>query len=137
DACHLHSPFGGHGMNLGVGDSVDLGWKLAATLQGWGGPELLESYELERRPGHRRVLESSTENMASLSDQFAVPELKENSARGAEARARAAVAIDKQKSPEFRSLGLVLGYRYSGSPIIARDAAVPPPESVTEYRPSG
>jgi len=135
DACHLHSPFGGHGMNLGVGDSVDLGWKLAATLQGWGGPELLESYELERRPVHRRVLNSSTENMASLSDQFAAPELKEDSARGQEARARAAAAIDKQKTPEFRSLGLVLGYRYVDSPIVVREEGAPPAESVTEYRP--
>ena len=57
DACHLHSPFGGHGMNLGVGDSVDLGWKLAASLQGWAGLHLLDSYELERRQAHRRVLE--------------------------------------------------------------------------------
>jgi 2-polyprenyl-6-methoxyphenol hydroxylase-like FAD-dependent oxidoreductase len=36
DACHLHPPFGGYGMNMGIGDAVDLGWKLAATLQGWG-----------------------------------------------------------------------------------------------------
>ncbi len=135
DACHLHSPFGGHGMNLGIGDSVDLGWKLAACLQSWGGPELLESYELERRPVHRRVLDSSTENMASLSDQFAAPELKDDSTQGVQARARAAAAIDKQKSPEFRSLGLVLGYRYAGSPIVAREAAAPPAESITDYRP--
>ena len=38
DACHLHPPFGGFGMNMGIGDAVDLGWKMAATLQGWGGP---------------------------------------------------------------------------------------------------
>lgn len=137
DACHLHPPFGGHGMNLGIGDSVDLGWKLAAALQGWAGPRLLESYELERRPVHRRVLDSSTENMSHLSAHFAVPELNEDSPRGAEARARAAVAIDQQKTPEFRSLGLVLGSLYANSPIIATDAADPPAASVTEYRPSG
>lgn len=43
DACHLHPPFGGYGMNMGVGDAVDLGWKIAATLQGWGGPALVVS----------------------------------------------------------------------------------------------
>ena len=48
DACHLHPPAGGYGMNMGVGDAVDLGWKIAATLQGWGGDELLTSYEAER-----------------------------------------------------------------------------------------
>jgi 2-polyprenyl-6-methoxyphenol hydroxylase-like FAD-dependent oxidoreductase len=135
DACHLHPPFGGHGMNLGIGDSVDLGWKLAACLQGWGGPALLDSYELERRPVQRRVLESSTENMASLSDQFAAPELKEDNPRGAAARARAAIAIDRQKSPEFCSLGLVLGYVYASSPIVVSEDAAPPAESVTDYRP--
>jgi 2-polyprenyl-6-methoxyphenol hydroxylase-like FAD-dependent oxidoreductase len=136
DACHLHSPFGGHGMNLGLGDSVDLGWKLAACLQGWGGPGLLESYELERRPVHRRVLDCSTENMASLSDQFAAPELKEDSPRGEAARARAAAAIEVQKTPEFRSLGLILGYVYADSPIVMPENTPPPAESVTEYRPT-
>ena len=135
DACHLHPPFGGHGMNLGIGDSVDLGWKLAACLQGWSGPGLLETYGLERRPIHRRVLNSSTENMSSLSVQFAAPELKENSARGAEARARAAAAIDQQKTPEFRSLGLILGYLYANSPIIATEPDEPPVASVTDYHP--
>lgn len=137
DACHLHPPFGGHGMNLGIGDSVDLGWKLAACLQGWAGPRLLDSYELERRPVHRRVLDSSTENMSHLSAQFAAPELTEDSPRGAEARARASIAIDQQKTPEFRSLGLVLGSLYANSPIIATDAADPPAASITDYRPSG
>ena len=56
DAVHLMIPTGGLGMNTGVGDAVDLGWKLAGTLQGWGGPGLLASYETERRPiGERNV----------------------------------------------------------------------------------
>src|SRR5207244_287263 len=50
DAAHLLWPAGGFGMNTGVGDAVDLGWKLAAVLRGWGGPRLLDSYESERRP---------------------------------------------------------------------------------------
>jgi 2-polyprenyl-6-methoxyphenol hydroxylase-like FAD-dependent oxidoreductase len=59
DAAHLLWPAGGFGMNTGVGDSVDLGWKLAAILQGWGGPRLLDSYEPERRPiGMYNVTES-------------------------------------------------------------------------------
>src|SRR5205809_5453720 len=56
DAVHLVIPTGGLGMNSGVGDAVDLSWKLAATLQGWGGPRLLASYDAERRPvGARNV----------------------------------------------------------------------------------
>ena len=56
DAVHLVIPTGGLGMNTGVGDAIDLSWKLAATLQGWGGPKLLASYEIERRQiGERNV----------------------------------------------------------------------------------
>jgi 2-polyprenyl-6-methoxyphenol hydroxylase-like FAD-dependent oxidoreductase len=56
DAVHLVIPTGGLGMNSGIGDAIDLGWKLAATLRGWGGPQLLQSYEFERRQiGDRNV----------------------------------------------------------------------------------
>src|SRR3546814_16488502 len=50
DSVHQFMPTGGYGMNTGVGDAVDLGWKLAAVIHGWGGPALLRSYEEERRP---------------------------------------------------------------------------------------
>jgi len=56
DSAHLMIPTGGLGMNTGVGDAIDLSWKLAAILQGWGGPALLDSYEVERRQiGDRNV----------------------------------------------------------------------------------
>ncbi len=50
DACHLFVPTGGFGMNTGIGDAVDLAWKLAAVLAGWGGLRLMASYDSERRP---------------------------------------------------------------------------------------
>src|SRR5262245_64461996 len=50
DAAHLYTPLGGLGMNTGIGDVMNLGWKLAAVHQGWAGPNLLASYEIERRP---------------------------------------------------------------------------------------
>src|SRR5215204_2343937 len=59
DAVHLVVPTGGLGMNTGVGDAIDLSWKLAATLQGWGGPNLLASYEIERRHVGERNVEAS------------------------------------------------------------------------------
>ena len=59
DAVHLVVPTGGLGMNSGVGDAVDLAWKLEAVLKGWGGPKLLASYEAERRQvGARNVAAS-------------------------------------------------------------------------------
>jgi len=50
DAAHVHSPFGGQGMNLGIGDAMNLGWKLAATVKGWGPKDLLDTYTDERHP---------------------------------------------------------------------------------------
>ena len=70
DACHLHPPFGGYGMNMGVGDGVDLGWKLAAVLQGWGGGTLLDSYGSERRPVHRAVIDEALAKHAVLGSQL-------------------------------------------------------------------
>ena len=70
DAAHLNPPFGGHGLNTGIGDAVDLGWKLAASLAGWGAPGLLDSYEAERRPLHRRVIDEATTNMATLAPEL-------------------------------------------------------------------
>lgn len=50
DAAHVHSPLGGQGLNTGIGDAMNLGWKLAATLRGWAPPGLLDSYTTERHP---------------------------------------------------------------------------------------
>jgi 2-polyprenyl-6-methoxyphenol hydroxylase-like FAD-dependent oxidoreductase len=50
DAAHVHSPFSGQGLNLGLGDAVNLGWKLAATVQGWAPEGLLDTYTSERHP---------------------------------------------------------------------------------------
>ena len=57
DAAHSHPPYGGFGLNNGLEDAVNLGWKLAARLEGWGGETLLDSYDLERRPVFRDVAE--------------------------------------------------------------------------------
>jgi hypothetical protein len=50
DSAHSHPPYGGYGVNSGLEDARNLGWKLAAVLQGWGGERLLDSYDAERRP---------------------------------------------------------------------------------------
>lgn len=56
DAAHVHSAIGGPGLNLGLQDAVNLGWKLAAEIHGWAPPGLLDSYESERRPASERVV---------------------------------------------------------------------------------
>ncbi len=57
DAAHSHPPYGGYGINSGLEDARNLGWKLAAVLQGWGGAHLLDSYEAERRPVFRSTID--------------------------------------------------------------------------------
>jgi 2-polyprenyl-6-methoxyphenol hydroxylase-like FAD-dependent oxidoreductase len=119
DAAHLNPPFGGHGLNTGLGDAVDLGWKLAATLDGWAGPALLDSYQLERRPIQERVIREATANMAVTSPELLADNLDADDAAGIRARQAAGERIQRAKQPEFHSLELVLGIRIDGSPVIA------------------
>jgi hypothetical protein len=65
DAAHVHSAIGGPGLNLGLQDTVNLGWKLAGVLQGWAADDLLDTYESERRPVSERVL-MSTQSQSAL-----------------------------------------------------------------------
>ncbi len=136
DACHLHPPFGGYGMNMGVADAVDLGWKIAATLQGWGGADLLASYEPERRPVHEFVMDEAVANHAALSNHFLVPGLEADDEAGARLRAEAAEKIRTTKVREFDTLGVTLGYRYVDSPIIVPDGSAPPQQHFRDYVPS-
>ena len=126
DACHLHPPFGGHGMNMGVGDAADLGWKLAATLAGWGGPALLDSYEAERRQVHERVVNESVVNHSHSSGSLVHPMLDAEGAEGDVVRAQAREKILTLKRPEFHSLGVVIGAHYEDSPVLLREPADAP-----------
>ena len=136
DACHLHPPFGGFGMNMGIGDAVDLGWKLAATLQGWGGPDLLASYQTERRPVHQRVINEAMTNYATVGNQLVRPALEATGPEGDAVREQVGAQIRATKRREFDTLGVVLGYRYADSPITVSDGTVAPPEDTMRYVPS-
>lgn len=135
DACHLHPPYGGYGMNMGIGDGVDLGWKMAATLKGWGGDALLASYEAERRLVHRIVID---EAVANHSDTRIAPPagLEDDSDAGAAVRAAVGAAIQATKEREFFTLGIVLGVGYEGSPIVEREDGDVPPLNGQVYTPS-
>jgi 2-polyprenyl-6-methoxyphenol hydroxylase-like FAD-dependent oxidoreductase len=118
DACHLHPPFGGYGMNMGIADSVDLGWKIAAVLQGWGGGVLLDSYEIERRPAHEYVMDEAQKNHALAPNQLVRDKIEELSPVGDAVRKSLADMIWASKTSEFYGLGVVLGYCYQHSPVI-------------------
>ncbi|HUO92960.1 MAG TPA: FAD-dependent oxidoreductase [Rhizomicrobium sp.] len=136
DACHLHPPFGGFGMNMGVGDAVDLGWKLAARLAGWGGDSLLASYELERRKVHERTIAEAVFNYGLTSDQLVRPGIEEPGLVGEATRREVGDIIEATKVREFKTLGIVLGMRYEDSPIVVPDGSAPPADHFMLYVPS-
>ena len=120
DAVHLVIPTGGLGMNTGVGDATDLAWKLAATLQGWGGPGLLASYDAERRQIGERVVGAS--RYASLGYRAWLaevrPEIGDDTPAGSVARAHLAEVANVEQRKSNEMIGAELGYRYVDSPII-------------------
>jgi 2-polyprenyl-6-methoxyphenol hydroxylase-like FAD-dependent oxidoreductase len=136
DACHLHPPFGGFGMNMGIGDAVDLGWKMAARLCGWGGEGLLGSYQAERRQVHERTIAEAVLNFGSTANQLVRPGLEEPGLIGEATRHEVADIIYATKIREFRTLGIVLGMRYDNSPIVVPDGSAPPPDHFMLYAPS-
>jgi 2-polyprenyl-6-methoxyphenol hydroxylase-like FAD-dependent oxidoreductase len=135
DAAHQNPPWGGHGFNTCIGDAANLAWKIAAALEGWAGPALLDSYGVERRPVAQRTINDAAANGKALAYHFADPALELEGAAGdaARATARAALAV---KQSEFDSLGLVLGYSYSGSPLVVPDGSPVPAEDPILYTPS-
>lgn len=136
DACHLHPPFGGYGMNMGVADSVDLGWKMAAVMQGWAGPALLDSYEIERRPAHEYVMDEAEANHALGPNQLARPGIEAEGAQGEAVRREVGHLIREVKTNEFYGLGVVLGYCYTGSPVIVDDGTAAGWRRSRDYVPS-
>ena len=136
DSCHIHPPFGGFGMNMGVGDAVDLGWKLAAVLEGWGGEGLLDTYEEERRPVHEWAISEAVANYATVGNQLARPGLEDDGLLGEATRREVSETILAQKAREIRSLGVVKGYNYSRSSIVQQDGSAAPHQSSMVYEPS-
>lgn len=136
DAAHLTSPTGGFGMNMGVQDAADLGWKLEAVLRGWGGPNLLASYDIERRPvSLRNVREASGNLRRMLNPRAQKPpaEAFEPGEAGDAARREFGRAYTETMRREWFSIGIHLGYRYEGSPIVVPDGTPEPEDTVTTY----
>ncbi|MFI8520309.1 FAD-dependent monooxygenase [Streptomyces sp. NPDC085481] len=126
DAAHTLSPSGGFGMSTGICDAADLGWKLAATLAGWAGPGLLDSYETERRPVAVAGLEEANRNLRRTEDRRLSPALLDDTPVGE--RARAALGRELAGSDvrrEFDRPEMHFAYRYA-SPLVADEEGEPP-----------
>jgi 2-polyprenyl-6-methoxyphenol hydroxylase-like FAD-dependent oxidoreductase len=137
DAVHQLSPTGALGMNTGISDAVDLGWKLAAVIEGWGGPQLLASYDADRRPvGLRNV--GMTTGFYLAHDQFAggIGAIEDDSDEGRSVRAQIGERIVRDVGAMFRTLGLQLGYRYEDSPVCISDDTPATPDRPDEFLPS-
>jgi len=148
DAAHLVTPFGGLGVNLGIADAFDLGWKIDATLAGWGGAKLLdESYESERRAAILdHLLYQGLDLRGATPRQFRpglplheIPDerLWRDDEHGEAARREFGEALVLSRGNEFDKPGLDLGFRYDGSPIVCGDGSAAPDRSdVRRYAPT-
>lgn len=140
DACHLTSPTGGFGMNTGIADSVDLSWKLEGMVNGWGGPELLDSYDIERRPVAIRAVTEASRNLGRMlaSRKKGPPEIAFHPGPdGDAARKEYGDWYTETMKPEWYSIGVHLGFTYYDSPVICRDGTTAPPDLVSDYLQTG
>ncbi|PCG97466.1 Monooxygenase, FAD-binding [Penicillium occitanis (nom. inval.)] len=143
DAAHRNPPHGGYGMNSGVVDAVDLGWRLAAVIKGYGGKGLLQAYGDERRPMMIRALQRSYRHVLEhvvLNDIYKEnwESLKGISSGGGD-NTQAFTLIKNyitHSGPETLDRGIELDLRYDHSPIIYPDGTVPIPWDAKQYQPT-
>jgi 2-polyprenyl-6-methoxyphenol hydroxylase-like FAD-dependent oxidoreductase len=135
DAAHLFTPTGGQGYNTSIDDASNLGWKLAAVCQGWGGPGLLASYEAERKP----IAHRNTRFARAMADSIGRIELPANledaSAEGEAARAEFGERLHRHATTEFEIPGIHLGVFYGESRVVCADGSPPPPDDWHRYQP--
>jgi 2-polyprenyl-6-methoxyphenol hydroxylase-like FAD-dependent oxidoreductase len=135
DAAHLFTPLGGLGMNAGIGDVMNLCWKIAAVHQGWGGPRLIESYEAERRPVGVRNSQLGVRCTRVMDSWTVPPDFEADGARAQAFRHAFGARIMKEDRPQYLTVGIQLGERYEASPVIWPDGSAQPLDSWDSYTP--
>lgn len=138
DAIHLMIPTGGLGMNSGVGDALDLSWKLAGTIQGWGGPGLLESYETERRPVGQKNVESSgwAAQGLGLWRTHLTEAVSHDTEEGRSEQHQAAKLANRHHRRVHEMVGAEQNYTYAGSPLIASEPGAVDTWDTVRYLPT-
>lgn len=137
DAVHLFTPTGGFGLNTGIEDAFNLGWKLAAVCNGIAPPALLQTYGIERRPIGLRNTGFALELAKAVGTCPVTPELDADTPAGEAARELARQHLQGFAWREFNTPGIQLGARYDGSPLIFEDEEPSPPDSPNHYVPTG
>jgi len=115
DAAHSHPPYGGYGINTGFEDARNLGWKLSASLSGWGNEALLDSYEAERRPVFASTASDFIENFIAEDRAF----LKQYNPRHDKPAFESAWQARNKGSSEVHAFAP----NYDGSPIVSGGSA--------------
>ncbi len=135
DAAHLWVPFAGYGMNAGIADASNLAWLLAARLQGWGAPGILDAYEAERLPITEQVSHFAMNHAHALSSQRrSVPaDLERVGPEGEALRARVGREAYELNVQQYCCAGLNFGYFYDRSPLIAYDGESAPAYSMGAF----
>ena len=136
DSAHLFTPTGGFGMNTGIDDAVNIGWKMAAVCNGWAPDQLLDTYNIERRPIGLRNTQASRKLASDVATIEIPTALEDLTPEGRQARAILGEHLSGF-TEEFASLGIQLGARYDNSPIVVSDGSARPPDSPVDYVPSG
>jgi 2-polyprenyl-6-methoxyphenol hydroxylase-like FAD-dependent oxidoreductase len=136
DSAHTMSPTGGMGMNTGIQEVMDLGWKLQGVLAGWAHPDLLDSYEIERLPIAARNIRFSTQNFNAWRDTPDPAAVCDDTEEGQRVRAALGRRLRESTRIEWESMGLQIGHRYEGSPICVADGSPPTPDDFRIYVPT-
>lgn len=136
DSAHTMSPTGGMGMNTGIQEVFDLGWKLQGVLAGWAHPDLLDSYEIERRPIARRNSGFSTQNFQAWKDTPDPHAVCDDTEEGRQVRRTLGQRLRESTRVEWESMGLQIGHRYEDSPICVPDGTPPTPDDFRVYVPT-
>jgi 2-polyprenyl-6-methoxyphenol hydroxylase-like FAD-dependent oxidoreductase len=140
DAAHLFCPYGGFNMNTGMSDAANLGWKLAACVQGWGGDALLDSYTDERRPLALENSSQATYNVNTLNRavgealRLGIPE-DETTAAESERR-RIGQRLYEMTKREWNTAGVSLDQRYTDSGVVVDDGSDVPAWRPDAYAPA-
>jgi 2-polyprenyl-6-methoxyphenol hydroxylase-like FAD-dependent oxidoreductase len=138
DAAHLWVPYAGYGMNAGIADALNLSWLLAAQVQGWADPAMLDAYEAERQPITEQVSQFAMDHAQKMikARSAVPPNIEDGDEAGAAERRRIGDEAYRLNVQQFCCAGLNFGYFYRGSPIIVADDEEPPPYSMGDFTPS-
>lgn len=136
DAAHAPPPNGGFGMNTGFADAMNLGWKLAAVVDGWADPSLIATYEVERRPIAQFVVKEALENYDRLTAATKVAHIEDSTPQGEDARQKLGARLHEENLKAWKPVGIHLGYQYTNSPVIDYNGAEPVPFDAIGFEPA-